>query len=211
MRRRVGLILGVVLLLAVAGAVAGRRWWQQRAPYPPQTLHAQATLRFVDQATADAALAPGNAEHAEPGEQILLGRVSWTPPAEARAGDSFRIVLLDKRRRLMPGFIAATAADPADVGAGSDHALDLAEERYPWLRGIGAREINGGFWWPGSAVTASVDASPVTLQTVLHRARPGTPPEAAVATAPVSVDDLLVALIGVGPDGQVYWAQRLLN
>ncbi|BCJ48215.1 hypothetical protein GCM10010168_25750 [Actinoplanes ianthinogenes] len=206
------LVLGVVILLAGVGGVVGVRWWQSRAPYRPEVLHARATLRIVDQATADAALAPVGAQHAEPGEQIFLGRVTWTPPADAREGDSFRIVLLDKRSHLMPGFIAVTAADPDDVGTGSDGSLDAAAERYPWLRGIGVREINGSFWSAGSAVTVSaVDASPVTFQTVLHRAVEGTPPENEVATGPAAVEDLLVALIGVGPDGQVYWAERLLN
>ena len=46
---------------------------------------------------------------------------------------------------------------------------------------------------------------------VLHPARPGTPPEQAVTDAPAAASDLLAALINVGPDGQVYWARRLLN
>jgi hypothetical protein len=64
----------------------------------------------------------------------------------------------------------------------------------------------------GSAVTVhSVDASPVTFVLVLHPQRPGTRPERPVATTPAAVSALLVALISVGPDGHVYWAQRLLN
>ncbi|MEU8313756.1 hypothetical protein [Micromonospora sp. NPDC048887] len=30
-----------------------------------------------------------------------------------------------------------------------------------------------------------------------------------IATAPVSLPDLLLALVYMGPDGQVYWARRL--
>ncbi|ADL48503.1 hypothetical protein Micau_4995 [Micromonospora aurantiaca ATCC 27029] len=30
-----------------------------------------------------------------------------------------------------------------------------------------------------------------------------------MATAPVQMSDLLLALVYMGPDGQVYWAQRL--
>jgi hypothetical protein len=56
-----------------------------------------------------------------------------------------------------------------------------------------------------------VRASPVTFQIVLHPARPGTPIEIAVPTAPATVPDLMIALISVGPDGRLYWAQRLLN
>src|SRR5690349_12992836 len=199
MRRRTVLIIGVVLLLVAAGGVVGRRWWHNRAPYGPAALGATATLRLVDQATADAAMRPVNAEHAAEGDQILLGRVSWVRPPTAEAGGSFRIVVLDKRTHRMPGFISVTSARPGDVGAGSDGALDVAEKRYPWLRGIGSREIDGSFWTAGDAITvSSVEASPVTFVIVLHPERPGTPSERAAAAAPAAVGDLLVALINVG-------------
>jgi hypothetical protein len=213
MGRRAGLIIGVVLLVVGAGGVAGWRWWHQRPPFGPEALSASATLQIVDQATADAALAPVNAQVAtDDGDQILLGRVTWTPPARPYRDSSFRIVLLDKRRHLLPGFIAATAPNPEDVGTGLDGSLDVAQQRYPWLEGAGAREIDGTYWSAGSVVfVSSADASPVTFQTVLHRSREGTPATQAVATAPLAAEDMLVALICVGPDGQVYWAQRLLN
>ncbi|MGW4463197.1 hypothetical protein [Micromonospora sp. NPDC004704] len=212
MGRRAGSIVGVVVLLVAVGGVAGWRWWHNRPPYGPEALAATATLSLVDQVTADAAISPAQVEQAGAGDQIVLGRVTWVRPPEPQVDGSFRIVVLDKRTRLMPGFINVTSARPDAVGAGSDGSLDRAEKRYPWLQGIGKREVNGSFWSAGSAVTvSSVDASPVTLVVVLHPARRGTPPEQAVATAPVAVTDLLVALINVGPDGQVYWAQRLLN
>ena len=49
----------------------------------------------------------------------------------------------------------------------------------------------------------------MTFQTVFNTADQRTSPELQVATAPVAVEDLLVALISVGPDGQVYWAHKL--
>ncbi len=212
MRHRASLIIGVVMVLVAAGGIAGWRWWHNRAPYGPETLGATATLRLVDQATADAAMSPADAERAADGDQIFLGRVAWVRPPDIEADGSFRVVILDKRTRLMPGFISVTSARPDDIGTGSDEALDGAEERYSWLQGIGTREIDGSFWTAGSAITvSSVDASPVTFVIVLHPARPHTPPEQATATAPAAVSDLLVALINVGPDGQVSWAQRLLN
>jgi hypothetical protein len=200
------------VLLVATGGIVGRRWWHNRAPYGPEALGATATLRLVDQATADAAMSPANAEHAADGDQIFLGQVAWARPPKTKADGSLRIVILDKRTRRMPGIISVTSARPNDVSVGSDGPLGVAEERYSWLQGIGPREINGSFWAAGDAITvSSADASPVTFVIVLHPARPGTPPEQAVATAPAAVSDLLVALINVGPDGQVYWARRLLN
>jgi hypothetical protein len=212
MRRRASLILSVVMLLAGIGGVVGWRWWLSRPPYGPEALDVQATLQRVDQATADAALKPASGVIAGDGDQIFLGRVSWARPPHARKGDSFRIVVLDKRSHLMPGFIVVTSARPDDVGTGLDNALDIAQKRYPWLEGVGAREVDGTYWTSGSAIfVSSVDASPVTFQTVLHPARRETRSEHRVATAPAAVEDLLVALISVGADGQVYWAKRLLN
>ncbi|MFD1370449.1 hypothetical protein [Actinoplanes sichuanensis] len=206
MRQRAGLILGVVVLLAGIAAVAGWRWWQGRAPYGPEALRASATLRLVDQATADAALEPAGAEiPTGDDDQILLGTVSWTAP-QSPQGTSLRIVLLDKRRHLLPGFLTAKAPDPQSIGTGMDGSLDLAQQRYDWLAATATSEN------AGSMITvSSTQASPVTFQTVLHPARPDTPPEHRVATAPVTTDDMLVALICVGADGRVHWAQRLLN
>ncbi|MEV6924838.1 hypothetical protein AB0M46_10045 [Dactylosporangium sp. NPDC051485] len=202
----------MAILLAGTAGVGGWRWWHNRPPYGPDALNAQATLRLVDQATANAALKPVNAVVAYVGDQIFLGRVTWTRPPNPQKSSSFRIVLLDKRSHLMPGYIAVTSARPDEVAAGADRSLDIAQKRYPWLRGIGLRKINGSFWDSGCAISVrSADASPVTFQTVLRAGRPGTPPEQMAPTAPAAVEDLLIALISVGPDGQVYWAQRLLH
>jgi hypothetical protein len=210
--KRAGLLLGVAVLLVGAGGVAGSRWWHGRPPYGPEALSARATLRPVDQATANAALGPIDGEVASEGDELFLGQVAWDRPPHPQRDGSLRIVVLDKRSHLPPGHIAVKSPRPDDVGSGSDGALDIAQERYPWLRGAGTRKINESYVNSGDAIFVySVDASPVTFSVVLHPAREGTPPEQMVATAPAAPEDLLVALICVGPGGQVYWAQRLLH
>ncbi|WP_067496722.1 hypothetical protein [Actinoplanes sp. TFC3] len=208
MKQRASLALtAAILVLGVSGIITWR-WWHNRPAYGPEALKAQATLRQVDQATADAALKPATAAVAEKGDQIFLGTVSWTQPPHPQKENTFRLVAVDKRSHFMPGFIAVTSAEPDAVSAGSDGALDEAEKRYSWLRGIGARKgDDGSYWTAGSAVfVTSVGASPVTFQTVLRPGEAGTPVQEAVASGPAAVDDLMVALISVGPDGQVYWA-----
>ncbi|MEU4428599.1 hypothetical protein AB0F81_48945 [Actinoplanes sp. NPDC024001] len=198
MTRRAGALLAVAVLLAAAGVVAGVRWWHYRAPYGPEALNATATLRLDTPAAGT-------------GEQTLHGQVAWDRPPAPHRG-AFWIVVLDKRSQLKPGFLTASSARPGAVSTGSDDSLDEAQERYPWLRGAGTREIDGTFWSTGSAVhVASVQASPVTFESTLPPASPAAPPGHQVATAPAAVADLMVALISVGPSGQVYWAQRLLH
>ncbi|MDG4764083.1 hypothetical protein O7632_08185 [Solwaraspora sp. WMMD406] len=211
-RRSAAIVWVVVVVLVMAGGLTGWRWWHQRSPYGPEVLVATATLRLVDQATADAAFDGQQLELSGDGAQVFLGQVAWTPPPQAKPGTMLMIVVLDKRSQLMPGLISATSDRPDRVGAGFDGVLNAVEQQHPWLYGIGAREINGGLHSAGSVVTvSSLDATPVTFSFVLHPARPETPPEFAVASAPAAVDDLMVALISVGPDRQVYWAQRLLH
>ncbi|MEV6601725.1 hypothetical protein AB0M36_33455 [Actinoplanes sp. NPDC051346] len=84
-----GLIVGVVMVLVATTAISGWRWWHNRAPYGPEALGATATLRLVDQATADAAMKPLDAEQAASGDQIFLGRVNWSRPPNAQSGGSF--------------------------------------------------------------------------------------------------------------------------
>ncbi|WP_326551789.1 hypothetical protein [Micromonospora sp. NBC_01813] len=213
MGHRRALTLGaaaVAVVVVVAGAAGW--WWHQRSPYGPEVLKATATLRLVDQARADAAFGGRLLEATGEGAQIFLGQVAWTPPPQAEPGAMLIIAVVDTRTRTLPGFIATTSNRPDQVGTGSDGVLNAVEERYPWLQGVGAREVHGGSYTSGSVViVTSVDAAPVTYSFVLYPARPETSPEFAVASAPAAVDDLMVALISIGPDRQIYWAERLLN
>ena len=212
MRRRAALICGLAVLLVGVAGVAGRRWWDGRTPYGPEALTARATLAFVDHATAAAALKPVTVGPAAAGGLTVLGQVSWDRPPVAKPGASFRIVVLDKRSHLLPGWFAVTSARPDDVSSGLDGSLEIARKRYPWLQGAGTPDGGEPSWSAGSVIfVESPDAAPVTFSTVLPPPDRDTPPQHRVASAPAEVDDLLVGLISVGPRGQVYWAQRLLN
>ncbi|MFY1654553.1 hypothetical protein ACN27J_27185 [Solwaraspora sp. WMMB762] len=211
MTRRRMLALGTIAVVIVV-TLTGWRWWHHRSPYGPEVLKATATLRLVDQATADAAFDGQQLVVPSDGAQVFLGQVRWTPPPQAKPGAMLIIAVLDKRTRTLPGIISTRSNRPDQVGSGSDGVLDAVEQHYPWLQGVGAREVNGGFHSSGNVVVVtSVDATPVTYSFVLHPAHPDTPQEYAVASAPAAVDDLMVALISVGPDRQIYWAERLLN
>ncbi|AEV84141.1 hypothetical protein ACWT_3118 [Actinoplanes sp. SE50] len=190
-------ILVTALIVAVA-AVVGWRWWHHRPPFGPKAMNARATLHPADAAAVTAAFGPGRAIVAGDGDRTFLGEVTWTRPAHPRAGNSFWIVVLDKRAHVKPDMVAATSARPGDLFLGEDPVLDRAQARYPWLRGAGTVATGGGYVSRGNAVhVASVDAAPVTVEVVLPASRNPT--------------DVLIALVSAGPDGQLYWAQRLLN
>ncbi len=61
---------------------------------------------------------------------------------------------------------------------------------------------------PGRPRPGLSTASPVTFVALFPYVEEPDP-ETLMATAPVQMSDLLLALVYMGPDGQVYWAQRL--
>ncbi|NJC82497.1 hypothetical protein [Planosporangium mesophilum] len=150
---------------------------------------------------------------AQPGDQLVLGRVSWKRPPRPQKDATFWIVLLDKRSHLKAAIQEVTSPRRDKVGLGSHGYLMRAVDRYPWLQGVAGHEVNGSWWETGECVAVfAADATPVTFAAVFPAAaRSPQLPEQAVPTAPVALSNLLVALINMGPDGQIYWAERLLG
>jgi hypothetical protein len=98
------------------------------------------------------------------------------------------------------------------VAIGSHGDLRKAADRHPWLRGIAGHEVDGGWQNGGSSLSvAAADATPLTFVALFPAGERLHQPEQAFATAPIAISDLMVALISMGPDGQFYWAHRLLG
>jgi hypothetical protein len=96
------------------------------------------------------------------------------------------------------------------VGIGSAGADNRVAERYAWLRGAGHVKVGDNEWRSnGSGLHVSDEkASPLTFVALFpYLEEPD--PQLTIATAPVAMSDLLLALVYMGPDGQVYWARRL--
>lgn len=121
-------------------------------------------------------------------------------------------MVLDKRTDLKPGTFAVGSPLHQQVSIASGGTLQRVADRFPWLRGAGAQHVNGGWWEAGSALNVpAAAASPLTFVAQLPAADKSRRPEHAVAAAPAAISDLMVALASVGPDEQVYWAQRLVG
>ncbi|WP_405089359.1 hypothetical protein OG767_16465 [Micromonospora sp. NBC_01392] len=191
-------------------AVAGWRWWHQRPPYGPEALHLRSSLEFVSYEQAQAALGSAyQAPVASGGDQLVLGRVSWQTPPASLNGGYFALFLVDKRTDLKPS-VFAVAAPQESVSLGSAGVENRIVDHYPWLRGAGDIRVGEHEWQSVGSRLAIGDsgASPVTFVALFPHLE-GHRREFPIATAPVTLPDLLLALVYLGPDDQVFWAQRL--
>ncbi|MCZ7437698.1 hypothetical protein O7598_14925 [Micromonospora sp. WMMC241] len=197
-------------LVVIVAAIGGWHLWHQRPPYGPEALHLRSSLEFVTYDEAQAALGSAyQAPVASGGDQLVLGRVSWQTPPAPLDGGYFALFLIDKRTDLKPPVFAVSAPQES-VGMGSAGVENRIPDRYPWLRGAGDVRVGEHDWRNGGSRLAIGDAraSPVTFVALfprLGRQRQEFP----IATAPVTLPDLLLALVYLGPDDQIYWAQRL--
>jgi len=207
----------VIVIIAVPVVAFGWRWWHHRPPYGPEALALTSSLSLASYEEAKAAL---GADVVVPGEgdQLVLGRVSWQAPPTPLDGGWFAIFLIDKRTDAKPGTFAISSEQKA-VSVGSHGAHNKIPERFPWLQGAGDVEHNGTWTSIGSNLSvADAAASPLTFialfgneQRIQEEASEELDARAlpSVAVAPVAMSDLLLAMVYMGPDGQVYWAQRL--
>lgn len=201
------------VIVVVSGAAVAWRWWHDRAPFGPEAIAPTASLELTSYDEAQRRLgADVFAPYAGPGDQLVLGQVSWRPPPQRLAGGHLTILLIDKRTDLMPAFISVASSRQAAVGTGSDGTLDVIADRYPWLRAAKSRYDGSGRYTSGHVVyVTDAEASPLTLVALFPAANENVPVQPPVATAPVALSDLLLAMAFVGPDRQIYWAQRLLG
>ncbi|MCM0673737.1 hypothetical protein NCC78_03300 [Micromonospora phytophila] len=199
----------MAITLAVVAVVAWR-WWHNHPPYGPEALVIESSLRFVSYEEAQAAL--GEETHAPLAsgrDQLVLGRVSWQAPPKPLDGGYFAIFLIDKRTKHKPGTFGVSAPGEEAVSVGTAGVENKIAQRYPWLEGAGYIKVGetGGRTNGNRLGVTDENASPLTF--VARFPYPENPGRETIATAPVAMSDLLLSLVYMGPDGQVYWAQRL--
>ncbi|MET7805990.1 hypothetical protein [Micromonospora chersina] len=206
-------MLAVILAVVV---FVGWRWWHNHPPYGPEALAIRSSLTFVSQEEARAALGE-NAPVSNGRDQLVLGRVSWRTPPKPLDGGYFAIFLIDKRiNRKVGHFVASSPRQSASsprqeaISVGNAGAENKIPERYPWLQGAGDVKEGNTWWSYGSRLAVSDgNASPLTFVAPFPYLEGPQRAAAKAATAPVAMSDLLLALVYMGPEGQVYWAQRL--
>lgn len=206
--RRTGLVLAVILAVV---AFVGWRWWHNQPPYGPEALAIKSSLQFVSHEEAQAALGEKvNAPVSNGRDQLVLGRVSWQTPPKPLDGGYFAVFLIDKRINRKVGSFSASSPRQEAISAGGTGVENKIPERYPWLQGAGDVKEGDTWWSYGSRLAVSDgEASPLTFVAPFPYLEGPQRAAARAATAPVAVSDLLLALVYLGSDGQVYWAQRL--
>ncbi|WP_446219475.1 hypothetical protein [Micromonospora sp. IBHARD004] len=129
------------------------------------------------------------------------------------------VVLVDKRSNRLPAIIEVRHSrtrvrdlpDPATVG--SSWIQNKIAQRYPWLKGMGDKKSGEDTWLSEGSViwVDDQEASPLTFVATFPptQEQPQPQRQAAVTTAPVVIPDLLLAMVCIGSDDQIYWAHRL--
>lgn len=186
-----------VIVLVALGGFFGYRWMASSAPFGASSLHAKATIQVTDANNVDAAVSQFGAAGLDPytgdaGDQLFVGQISYQVPSGASAKDHYAIVVIDKAHTQVAPLIYGTAADRTGIASGWQTTLTDAAKSYDWLQAVGGKGAK-----PTAVIVPANTPGPVTFEGAFPRA------------APLSSDEMLVALLLLGPDGQVYWAVRL--
>jgi hypothetical protein len=111
----------------------------------------------------------------------------------------------DERSHRKPPIID-TGSPGIAVGANGWNAE--VDQRYPWLHGAGPIHRDSG--WTETGVDLTVALASGTTSATFVAVFPNADPSAGLhATAPVDLSRLLMGLVFVGDDSQVYWSRRL--
>ena len=169
----------------------------QHPPYGPSALHASATIRATNgnRFVADAGALGVSTLTPLPdmaSASIFVGRIDFTLPAGAGHDGSLCAVIIDKRANM-----GASYVETDQSGSFWGAPLDDLSLRYPWLSMLAPIEVDGGF---------QEDSMAIDLGTRTHGPVPFS---AVVGDEGVSASDLMVVLVFIGNDDQLYWATRV--
>jgi hypothetical protein len=135
--------------------------------------------------------------------QTFRADLSWTPPpgfdGTWRRGH-FAILVAAKRKDLPPPRVWSHSPSGAPTVAGV--SIDRLPDALGWLHGVEYRQAISTKTSPSAGRVTFVVAFRFTQQVDSRERR-------ILSIAPPRVADLMVTLTFIGPDGRLYWAQRL--
>lgn len=188
-----------VIVLAALGGVFGYRWIHNRPPYGPSAIHAVATIQLTDGSHVLADVTRLGATGIQPwygtdGDQLFVGQVNYRIPSNAQGAGRYAIVVIDKAGNQVSPLIWGAGANSGQVIQGWESTLSDAAKRWDWLAPMGARPNPTVVFAPTDTV------GPITFQGAFHQ-----------DAGTITQSDLMVALVFMGTEGQIYWAERLIN
>jgi hypothetical protein len=184
------LVIITALTLISSASLLGYRRWLDHPPFPPNAIHAHVSVAIVDNQHAEAAQAALGIEGIESiltygNDRTVVGRLDYDVPM-ARHDGRYEVVLIDTRtNRVAPLMFTHD-------GGGWDGILDSVPRQYPWLSAMSAPEPDE------TEDRLAISVSPDRAEPIGFVAQfPG--------AGPIAGDRLVVAIIFVGPQEQLYW------
>jgi hypothetical protein len=201
----------VVSALALYNVVESRH---NRAPYAAAAVAASVRMEMVAprqaQAVVDRLAGPGRltAPFVEPVEggatpQQVVGQLTFRTPANAPKDGQYALFVIDRAQSESVSSLYATGPAGTNVSQGWDGKYNDVAAKYPWLRMLADTRTPDGSSFTNSgmaAVFAPNTPGPVTFIATLDA-------ESLPVTDPAQ--QLTVALVFIGADGQIYWATKL--
>lgn len=205
----------LVAVLAAAG-YGGYRWWHERPPYGPEALEFAATAEQLPPGERSDSDYHGVKYHLGEGWAAVGGRITWRPPAGSSADWDedgwFMIFVVDKRVDLMPPQAWGVSPSGHRVVSGGDGVQNRIAEKYAWLRGAGNIKVGDDTWRDGGTTLSTTPAAGGFDFVAMFPPIPdGDPERRFLAAAPITLSDIMIAVAFVGPDRQVYWAERVFG
>ena len=204
-------IVVVAVILACAALVVPwvGRWFHAGVPFKPSEMALSLDLSVVPVSGLQLAIegygiSDDQLRATQPMSQTqeaVLGQLSFTIPKKMPDQSQMALLIVDERTHTLAQWAYGFSEGANSLGSGFDAKFAGFAARYPWLKATAFTYKDGSYTQDGTAITIPPGAqSPITFFAVLD--------PSAIQVSDVS-KDVSVTLGFVGPEGQIYWAQRI--
>ncbi len=196
-----------VAFVAVLAVVAvGAVLWQLRAardqaPFTPEAVRAVLNMRSMNPLEPYPFDIP-DLRGVRSRFQTFRADLTWTPPSgydDSWRRGHFSIFVATRRKDLPPPRVWSHA--PSGTPTLEGVSIDRVPDSLAWMHGPQYRQ---------AVITrTSPSAAEVTFVVAFRVRQPSDFERRVLAATPARLTDLMVTLAFIGPDGRLYWAQRL--
>jgi hypothetical protein len=202
-------VLAVVLAIGALAVPWAGRLLHRGAPFRPSQMNLSLNLAVVPVSDLQPAIegfgisddqlraTPPSSE----GQEAVVGQLSFTIPKPMPDGSQMALFVIDARSHRLTQLAWGYSGGANPPVSGYDGSFGEFATRFQWLKPTAPIFQDGSYIDPGMAISIPPGAqSPLTFYAVLD--------PTALPVSDVS-QDVSVTLGFVGPDRQIYWAQRI--